>query len=93
MQPLSDLQAETHRAADPAPPDAAERKESSSQLVRAMERLPGNQQEVLRLKFQQHLTYKEIARVTDLTVNHVGVLIHNGLKTLRIQLADVQVKA
>ncbi|MHC5024337.1 MAG: sigma-70 family RNA polymerase sigma factor, partial [Planctomycetota bacterium] len=45
--------------------------------------LPGRQQEVLRLKFQAGLSYREIATVLDLTVSHVGVLIHNAIKAVR----------
>jgi RNA polymerase sigma-70 factor (ECF subfamily) len=41
---------------------------------------------VLRLRFQEGLSYKEIAGVMQLTVSHVGVLIHNGLKSLRARL-------
>ena len=49
--------------------------------------LPENQQEVIRLKFQHGLTYREIAGVTKHSVSHVGVLIHAGMKTLRQKLA------
>jgi RNA polymerase sigma factor (sigma-70 family) len=49
--------------------------------------LPERQQEVIRLKFQGDLSYREIANVMDLTINHVGVLIHNGLKTIRERLS------
>jgi RNA polymerase sigma-70 factor (ECF subfamily) len=52
-----------------------------------VERLPANQQEVIRLKFQSGLSYREISRVTGLTVSHVGVLIHTGLKSIRIKLS------
>ncbi|MCI0674252.1 MAG: sigma-70 family RNA polymerase sigma factor [Phycisphaerales bacterium] len=49
----------------------------------AMQTLPQRQQEVIRLKFQGGLSYREIANVMDLTVTHVGVLIHTGLKAIR----------
>ena len=61
--------------------------ESLSQALRALAGLPVNQQEVIRLKFQAGLSYKEISRVTELSVSNVGFLIHTGLKTLRAQLA------
>ena len=48
--------------------------------------LPANQQEVIRLKFQHGLSYKQIAEVTQLSVSNVGFLIHAGLKTLRQRL-------
>ena len=52
----------------------------------ALATLPPRTQEVLRLRFQEGLSYKEIAGVMQLTVSHVGVLIHNGLKSLRARL-------
>jgi len=51
-----------------------------------LRRLSVNQQEVLRLKFQHGLSYRQIAEVTRLTVTNVGFLIHAGLKKLRRQM-------
>jgi RNA polymerase sigma-70 factor (ECF subfamily) len=50
-----------------------------------MEALPENQREVVRLKFQNGMSYKEIATVTELTVSNVGFLIHTALATLRMR--------
>ena len=55
-------------------------------VLRMIDTLPDRQQEVIRLKFQGGLSYKEIAEVMDLTANHVGVLIHNGIKAIREKL-------
>jgi RNA polymerase sigma-70 factor (ECF subfamily) len=52
--------------------------------------LPKNQQEVIRLKFQHGLSYKEISTVTNLSVTNVGFLIHTGLKVLRERFGGVQ---
>lgn len=71
----------------PTPGMLAERHDSAAQVLELVDRLPANQQEVIRLKFQGGLSYREISRVTGLTVSHVGVLIHNGLKTIRARLA------
>jgi RNA polymerase sigma-70 factor (ECF subfamily) len=51
-----------------------------------MATLPASQQEVLRLKLQEGLSYAEIGAVTGLTANHVGVLVHLGLKTIRARV-------
>ena len=67
----------------PAPLDQLEHRESTTRALRYLSKLPENQQGVIRLKFQQGLSYKEISRVTDLSVTNVGFLIHTGLKTLR----------
>ena len=60
-----------------------ERQESTTKALRYLSRLPENQQEVIRLKFQHGLSYKQISSVTRLSVTNVGFLIHTGLKTLR----------
>ena len=69
--------------AEPTPSDAMERKERFEEVIRFLERLPDNQREVIRLKFQGDLSYKEIAEVTGLSVSNVGFLIHPGIKRLR----------
>ena len=88
MRLLSEAQAESYEADEPQPADAAEREDSFSAVCRAMEDLPDNQQEVIRLKFQHGMSYKQISQITNLTATNVGFLIHTGLKTLRRQLAS-----
>lgn len=67
-----------------APPEAPlEQAERTSQLLEWLATLPERQQEVVRLKFQSGLRYREIATVTGLTESHVGVLLHEAIQTLR----------
>jgi RNA polymerase sigma-70 factor (ECF subfamily) len=68
------------------PAGKAERADSVSRVLRALSGLPANQREVLRLKFQHGLSYREIAGVTELSVTNVGFLMHRGLKSLRERL-------
>jgi RNA polymerase sigma factor (sigma-70 family) len=72
---------------EPEPADAAEQSDTVSHILRTMKELPGNQQEVIRLKFQHGLSYKQISEVTKLSVTNVGFLIHTGIKTLKRRLA------
>lgn len=37
---------------------------------------------MIQLKFQNDLSYQQIAEITKTTANYVGVLIHTALKTL-----------
>ena len=74
------------RSREPEPSAALEHREDAGSLRVALATLPPRTQEVLRLRFQEGLSYKEIAGVMQLTVSHVGVLIHNGLKSLRARL-------
>ena len=69
-----------------SPVSQLETSESHQGLLQALATLPRNQQECIRLKFQQHLSYQHISRVTGLSVTNVGYLIHMGIKTLRAQL-------
>ena len=73
---------------DPSPDDAAERDDSVSAVLTCLAALPPVQQEVIRLKFQHGLSYKQIGEVLNLTATNVGFILHTALKTLRTRLAD-----
>ncbi len=77
-------------ADEPRPARALEAAETHDALMRMIELLPPNQQEVLRLKFQSGFSYKEISRITALSVSHVGVLIHHAVTRLRAEYAAQQ---
>ena len=77
-----------------APPsDAVGKQEEEDRMVKELEQLPKPQQEVLRLKFQEGLSYREIGRITGHSVTNVGFLIHTGLKRLRERLAGSNLPA
>ncbi len=90
MQPLCDNQLAGCASADPPPSDAAEQGEARSQALALLETLPDNQREVIRLKFQNGLSYREISRITNLSVSNVGVLIHTAIKTMRRQFQAME---
>jgi RNA polymerase sigma-70 factor (ECF subfamily) len=75
------------RPGEAPPPDAAiERSEETAAVLSLLETLPRGQQEVIRLKFQEGFSYKEISRISGYSVGNVGFLIHTGLKTIRTRL-------
>jgi RNA polymerase sigma-70 factor (ECF subfamily) len=82
MSTLSDGRIE----ASPRPAGDGPDPEGTSQVLALLDRLPRRQQDVIRLKFQCGLSYKDIGQVTQLSVSHVGVLIHHGMKAIREQL-------
>jgi RNA polymerase sigma-70 factor (ECF subfamily) len=65
------------------PVEAMENAETTAEVFRYVEALPARQRELVRLKFQSGLSYKEIAEATGLTVTNVGFLLHTALQTLR----------
>jgi len=77
-------------AEEPRPARELEAAETQDALLRLIDHLPPNQQEVLRLKFQSGFSYKEISRITALSVSHVGVLIHHAVTRLRAEYAAQQ---
>ena len=86
MTPTDDETIHDCPSGDPSPAALAERDDAHSHVLRALGSLPANQQEVIRLKFQNGLSYREISRITNLTETNVGFLIHTGLKGLRYRL-------
>jgi RNA polymerase sigma-70 factor (ECF subfamily) len=63
-----------------------EQSEYMANLVRQLARLPENQQEVVRLKFQEGMSYKQIGEITGLSVSNVGYLLHVAVNELRERL-------
>ena len=80
---LTDADLAAHPSAEPSPANVAADREAEADVFRALGDLPANQQEVIRLKFQNGFSYREISSVTKLTETNIGFLIHTGLKTMR----------
>jgi RNA polymerase sigma factor (sigma-70 family) len=71
----------------PGPAAQAERNALAGDLLAALHCLPADQREVVRLKFQNGLSYKEIAEITGHSVSNVGYLIHTAVRTIRKELS------
>lgn len=82
-----------HEPAPPPPKSGPISDETRTGVLQMLDALPARQQEVLRLKFQGGLSYKQIATVMETTANNVGVMIHTALKTLRERAAEPAVAA
>ena len=87
MKRFEEGQVERVTAPDPPPGRELERAETQAAILRMIDRLPPNQQEVVRLKFQNGFSYKEISRITALSVSNVGFLIHTAVARLRTEFA------
>lgn len=75
--------------ADPSPDAAEVASDAEEQVILSslVDKLSSRQQEVLRLRLQAGLSYREIAEVTGLTVSNVGFHLHEAVKNLRDTLA------
>jgi RNA polymerase sigma-70 factor (ECF subfamily) len=83
MQALDESQVDTREALDCDPAVVTESHEGVTSILQVLALLPANQQEVVRLRFQNGLRYKEIASFTGLSVSNVGYLIHTAIKSIR----------
>ena len=86
---LDDELIEACESKQPMPFDQLEQKEATGFLLRIVATLPPRQQEVIQLKFQNDLSYQQIAKIMKTTANNVGVLLHTALKTLRQRYGEI----
>ena len=70
-------------SAEPDPGRATVRSETQSLLRQCIDELPERDREVMALKFQNGLSYKDIARILGLSVSNVGFIIHQSVNKLR----------
>lgn len=64
--------------------------ERNQQLLDAVRQLPDQQREVVALKFGAELSNIEIARMLDITPNHVGVILYRAVHRLRQLLSAME---
>jgi RNA polymerase sigma-70 factor (ECF subfamily) len=83
MRPLDDARLAGTASDEPPPALALEEREAGALVTRLLARLSERHQEVVRLKFQEGLSYREIATVTGQSVTNVGFLLHGALRKLR----------
>ena len=86
MKRFEEGQVEQLTAPDPRPGRTLERAEQHETVLRLIGQLPHNQQEVVRLKFQNGFSYQQISRITSLSVTNVGFILHTAIKALRQEM-------
>ena len=71
----------------PLPDEQIVRSEGLGLMRLTLATMDDRSQELIRLKFTENLSYKEIAARTGLTTGHVGYLLHHALKSMADELA------
>jgi RNA polymerase sigma factor (sigma-70 family) len=85
--------AEERESPEMAPDETLASRDAADWLLKLLDALTPNQREVIRLKFQNDLSYQEISDITGLSVTNVGFLLHVGLKKLRSILREAPLDA
>ena len=75
----------------PMPDEQIARWEGIAPVRLAVETLDARSRELVKLRFNEDLSYKEISDRTGLTVGHVGYLLHHALKAIAVELDKVGV--
>ena len=71
----------------PLPDEQIARLEGIGLVRLSLKTLDKRSRELVRLKFNEGLSYKDIASRTGLTVSHVGYLLHHAIKAIADELA------
>jgi len=71
----------------PLPDEQIVRLEGIGLVRLSLETLDQRSRELIRLKFHEGLSYKEISVRTGLTMGHVGYLLHHAIKAIADELA------
>jgi RNA polymerase sigma factor (sigma-70 family) len=90
--PLTPHSPDASAASDPADPqplpdEQIARLEGIGLVRLSVESLDPRSRELVRLKFNDDLSYKEISARTGLKIGHVGYLLHHALKAVADELA------
>lgn len=72
--------------AQASPEARADKDEQLERMRNSMHALPDQQQEILRLRLHDGLSYREIAEITGLTVTNVGYHLHQAIAQLRVRM-------
>lgn len=88
---LGDTEKDNTPAPDPAdsaplPDEQIARWEGIGLVRLVLETLDARSQKLIRLRFNEDLSYKEIAEQMGLTIGHVGYLLHHALKAMAVEL-------
>jgi RNA polymerase sigma-70 factor (ECF subfamily) len=74
---------------EPDPADFVERQDLCGELGRMLQDLPCNQREAIHL-WCEGFSYREIAKIAELSEGNVRVLVHRGITRLRERLGVTQ---
>ncbi|MDB4459177.1 sigma-70 family RNA polymerase sigma factor [bacterium] len=78
-------------SSDPTPDELIERMEAIGQARLLIQSLDERSRELVRLKFEEGLSYKEMAERLEISTGNVGFILHQTLKKLAVELRSTGV--
>jgi RNA polymerase sigma-70 factor (ECF subfamily) len=86
-----DMPANDTADSQPMPDEQIARWEGIGLVRLVLETLDARSRELIRLRFEEELSYKDIAESTGLTVGNVGYILHHALKAMALELEKTEV--
>lgn len=86
-----DMPANDTSDSQPMPDEQIARWEGIGLVRLVLETLDARSRELIRLRFEEELSHKEIAESTGLTVGNVGYILHHALKAMALELEKTEV--
>ncbi len=86
-----DMPANDTSDSQPMPDEQIARWEGIGLVRLVLETLDARSRELIRLRFEEELSYKEIAESTGITVGNVGYILHHALKAMALELEKTEV--
>ncbi len=87
MQPVEDLGCWTPDPRQETPAESCSREDLLDWVQGFVAELKPRDQEVVRLKFEQGMSYREIGEVMGLSSGNVGFILHSALQRIRKRLS------
>ncbi|NSW53248.1 MAG: sigma-70 family RNA polymerase sigma factor [Anaerolineae bacterium] len=72
----------------PTMEEKAEQREEKLRLLRCLDTLTPRQRDLIALKFASEMSNRDIAKLTGLTEQNVGVMLHRSIKQLRKRMEE-----
>ena len=90
LRPLEDDDAASLRDGAAGPAEHLERSQTRDSVRRAMGELSDLDRELVRLKFDGSMSYRQIAELTGLSVSNVGYRLHHAIRQVREAMQSAQ---
>lgn len=90
MKTVTTMDDTTLKTDNKTPVSIAGQNDENGFLMKLVDQLPEKEREIIDLKFQEGLSYRQIGKITGYSPTHVGHLLHQTLNNLRYQLKQNQ---
>ncbi len=87
--PIDDREDVRRASSDMTPEQAMERLEATGAIRDSIRQLTESDQQLIRLKYFEGQSYRQISEATELSVGNVGYRLHHVLKTLAVKLGSL----